>query len=173
MRYFSSNNKNNSSQSNTSLSASRDLLGFLNFSKSRRSSKVSSSVNSSFLSINELNNQLSLTKNTSQLGRPFNAQNDNLELLKILLSALHNNTHKSDFSQSDFIIVNNLLKTMEIKQIYLYNLAMQKKFLKEHKEKNDYSNSPRIQNYNIQYAQIPYPLLVDFEEIMVFHSKKN
>lgn len=173
MRYFSSHNKNNSTQSNKSLSASRDILGF--FSKSRRNSKV----NSNIYSINELiTKQANFSKNSSQLRQSLNS-NNKFELLKMLLSTINydsnsdKNSLKSEFSNSDFIIVKNLLKTIQIKQIYLYNIAMQNKFEKKDlKEKNENSTSLSVRMHDTQCEQIPYPLIIDFEEISVFTQKK-
>ncbi|RNA16956.1 Guanine nucleotide exchange protein SMCR8 -like protein [Brachionus plicatilis] len=88
----------------------------------------------------------------------------------------------------DFKIVEFFLKSLKMKQIYLYNLAMRKKQVKEMNckmRKNENGSVPLIElasngsdtaepNYSLNFTEssdIQIPLLVEFEEIDFFKRK--
>ena len=125
-------------------------------------SSLSSSINSLAASW--------ISNDTKHAGRKLSVQsmpvvNDDLESLKIVLAVV-NSAHLAlksshNFTQSDFNIVNNILKTLQLKQVYLYNWAMRKRECKE-----------KSCDESLLSMRIPFPLLVEYEEMVLFHSKK-
>ena len=131
---------------------------------------------------------------------------DDFELLKVVLALvdlnmtnsrhnLNSNTNSSsnsgtsspaqfnlnsNFDQTDFNIVNYFLRSLQMKQLYLYDLAMRKKKLKETSQLNKALNvAESIQascsttsNLLNEKNEIQFSLLVDYEELTVFNSKK-
>ena len=135
---------------------------------------------------------------------------DDFELLKVILALvdlnmtnskhnLNSNTNSSsnsstsspgqlnlnsNFDQTDFNIVNYFLRSLQMKQLYLYDLAIRKKKLKETSQINkatklvntvaetsqaSFSTTSNLLNEN---NEIQFSLLVDYEELTVFNSKK-
>lgn len=129
-----------------------------------------------------------------QHNRPTAVQNDDLELLKLVLAVVNNNIDPNSvqssggssksvmgFTQSDFNIVNNILKTLQTKQTYLYNLAMKRKYLKEQKvlrEQRQAKAGPVQEEVDGKadesrfMVQIPLPLFVEYEELLLFRTKR-
>lgn len=126
-----------------------------------------------------------------QHSRPA-VKNDDLELLKLVLAVVNNNIDPKSvqssggsrsvmgFTQSDFNIVNNILKTLQTKQIYLYNLAMKRKYLKEQRvlrEQRQAKGGPVEEDDGKAdesrfKVQIPLPLFVEYEELTLFRTKR-
>ena len=119
---------------------------------------------------------------------PFNkstlpaVQNDDLELLKLVLAAVNSSGEMKNvqggksalsFSQCDFNIVNNLLRTLQVKQVYLYNLAKSWKDLAGQVQVQKGSEfTDGGQNRVDASGQMPFPLLVDYEEMTLFRTKR-
>jgi hypothetical protein len=132
----------------------------------------------------------------------------NVELLKLVLSDASHLCHTSqsgalNFDHSDMNIVLNLLKTLQIKQIYIYNLAMHNKKLMEIRDEmkgektrqqqqessgnetvvkamsgsssnQTFCTSSYVQNLNtLLKTEIQFPLLVEYEENFTVSCKKK
>lgn len=120
-----------------------------------------------------------LSSNSSTNSLPYNA-------IKAT-STFINSQNLCHFDQCDLNIVNYLLKSMKIKQIYLYNLAQHKKKLKEFKkmrkeqlfqqQKGAASTLNNIDSTN--YANLHFdtniqlPLLIEYEEMVLIHANKK
>jgi hypothetical protein len=158
IRYFSLNNNEANSK--------RNSIGSLVFKNSNiNNASLSSSINSltSFVSTESKRYQRRIS--SAQTNQLSTKQNENFELLKIILSVVHStgvtSFGQSNFSECDFNIVNNILKALQVRQVYLYNFLMRKKMLKQ----------DRIANGKCLSA--PVPLLVEYEELCLFNAKKN
>lgn len=142
--------------------------------------------------------QRSITKNKKS--SVSSSTEDDFELLKVILAlvefnttkstvaanannnSVNSNTHSpsnlnSNFDQTDLNIINHILRTLQIKQLYLYDLAMKKKLVKENHLKLDKdvannSNTSNTNKSNITSNEIQFSLLVDYEELTTFYSKK-
>jgi len=116
---------------------------------------------------------------------PFNkstlpaVQNDDLELLKLVLAAVNSSGEMKGgksalgFSQCDFNIVSNLLRTLQVKQVYLYNLAKSwKELAGQVQVQKGAEFTDGGQNRVDASGQMPFPLLVDYEEMTLFRTKR-
>lgn len=130
-----------------------------------------------------------LIKNSSS---QFNSnRNDiDLNLLKAILATVtisnsQTNTTSPSFDASDLKIVLYILKTLKIKQIYLYNLALHKKELKQlsNRQKcvkqtnliqisDGLNGSLNGNSKTLVKTDIQFPLLIEYEELSSFSDKK-
>jgi len=180
MRYFSVNNTNSPVLNILNV---KEPNGF-SFLRSRQNSETTSlsSLASSFISINDAEFQKGPVGLFNRRGsRPSvvttaKTTNEDLELLKIVLTVIGQTTLGADvsggkiakamFSQSDFNIVTNLLRTLSVKQIYLFKLAMRCKKWKE--EKKSQNKKPD----KVLSEEIPVPLVLDYEEVSLMKMKR-
>jgi hypothetical protein len=162
-RYFAlyNNNENNNNDSKSNYYSTLSLTS------------ISSLASSLMGSQDSQNKQLVPTNN--------NNNNNDSELLKIVVALVdlaskhslveNNNSNKfeglSSFDQTDFNIVNHILKSLQMKQLYLYDLAIkQKNKLKKEQQTNQ--ETPNLAHTH----ETQFSLLVDFEELTIFNSKK-
>lgn len=189
IRYFSAHTQYTSTLN--SLSNTKDTTSTFNFLRSRRNSASTtasiSSLASSFISINYADvRQIGLFHHhrRSSLTPASAAQNDELELLKIVLAVVNGSSDpklaKSNFSQGDFNIVNNILRTLQIKQVYLYKMAMRCKSIKEEKMLKMHQgggvsgdeDEMRVGKANEWLVDVPFSLVVDYEELSLIRTKR-
>jgi len=164
-RYFAlyNNNENNNNDSKSNYYSTLSLTS------------ISSLASSLMGSQDSQNKQLVPTNNNN------NNNNNDSELLKIVVALVdlaskhslveNNNSNKfeglSSFDQTDFNIVNHILKSLQMKQLYLYDLAIKQKN-KLKKEQQTSQETPNLAHTH----ETQFSLLVDFEELTIFNSKK-
>jgi len=144
LRYYSSDYANNGSNSNNSLASSLSSIASAFIGDSNKAYKQvrrhSSQNGSEFEDIDLLRSIL--TNVTSINYNNFTISNDdenqsNLSTVSSAPLTINSNNYSVNsvnFDDSDLNIVVHILKSLKIKQIYLYNLAMQKKKLKNIKK---------------------------------------
>lgn len=86
----------------------------------------------------------------------------------------------SHFEHSDLNIVTYLIKSLKIKQVFMYNLAIRKKKLHEMPKQSrrkslllsgEIDASETSETY-FSDSELQIPLLIDYEELTLFNSKK-
>jgi hypothetical protein len=117
-----------------------------------------------------------LPSNSNMSSVPYNA-------IKTTSSYI-NSQNLCHFDQCDLNIVSYLLKSMKIKQIYLYNLAQHKKKLKEFKKMRkeqlfQQKGGSTLVNIDSNYANLHFdtniqlPLLIEYEDMVLIHANKK
>ncbi len=183
IRYFSANSQYSSVLNN--LSSVKEPAGF-SFLRSRQNSETTSlsSLASSFISINEAEFQrgpvgLFNRRRSSAVGGVA-TRNDELELLRIVLAVVGQTSGggegkgaKAVFSQSDFNIVSNILRTLSLKQIWLYELMMRCKREREERLRKGGAGAGEGKRPERAWSEeIPAPLFLDYDDVSLIRLKR-
>jgi hypothetical protein len=115
--------------------------------------------------------------NNSTIMNPFNYLTSSaLSMTSGSNSSLTNNNNNTtgqmgtvflkNINSCDFDIVMNILRTLRIKQIYLYQLANTRK-------SQGHNQNQKQQIINESKQMIQYPLFVEYEEIFTFSNKSK
>jgi len=144
LRYYSSDYTNNVSNSNTSLASSLSSIASAFIGDNNKAYKQvrrhSSQNGSQFEDIDLLRSILTNVTSTNYNNITINNDDENESNFSTVSSApltVNSNNYgvnSINFDDSDLNIVVYILKSLKIKQIYLYNLAVQKKKLKNLKK---------------------------------------